>query len=100
VLWTKRFRKIPCTFFVDTLMGDMTMQPRPASAAFVQVPSRSERQMEIAIGDEPGTLPADAIPVQRHGPSHEGSVGCQIDLLEEFLDALLHVPNVTIARKQ
>ena len=84
------------------------MRSRAVSDAFAQVPIRSERQIEdprpatrrehYEAADATFLALAESGP--EHGPSHEGPSGCQIDLLEEFLDALVQVPNVTMPRKQ
>ena len=78
------------------------------SAAFAQIPIRSERKIEdprpATRRDyyEAGaaTFLALAVPGQEHGPSHGGPLGCEIELLEEFLDAVAQVPNVTMPKNQ
>jgi hypothetical protein len=84
------------------------MRSRTVSDASAPVPIRSERKIEdprpatrrdyYEAAD--ATFLALAASGQEHDPSHEGPLGCQIDLLEEFLDVLAQVPNVTMPKKQ
>jgi hypothetical protein len=84
------------------------MRPLKIIATSAQVPIRSEWEMEDprpatrrdyyeAAG---ATFLALAVPGQAHGPSHEGPLGCEMELLEEFLDAVAQVPNVTMPKIQ
>lgn len=84
------------------------MRSLALSDASAQVPVRSERKIEdprpASRRDyyEPAaaTFLALAASGQEHGPSREGPLGCQIELLEEFLDVVAQVPNVTMPKKQ
>jgi hypothetical protein len=84
------------------------MRSRTVSDASAHVPIRSERKIE-----EPRpatrrdyyeaaatTFLALAASGQEHDPSREGPLGCQIELLEEFLDVVAQVPNVTMPKRQ
>lgn len=84
------------------------MRSRIVSDASAQLPVRSEGKK-----DEPrpatrrdcyetaaATFRALAASGQERDPSREGPLGCQIELLEGFLDVVAQVPNVTIPRKQ
>jgi hypothetical protein len=84
------------------------MRPLRIFATSAQVPIRSERKMvdprpatRRDYYEAPGaTFLALAVPGQEHGSSHEGPLGCEMELLEEFLDAVAQVPNVTMSKKQ
>ena len=84
------------------------MRSRTVSDVSAQVPIRSEGKIEQL---RPGTrreycettaatFLALAASGEAHDPSREGPLGCQIELLEEFLDVVVQVPNVTMPKKQ
>ena len=85
------------------------MGSRTVPDASAQVPIRSERKIEDPrpatrrdyYESAAATFFLDfAASGKEHGPSREGPLGCQIDMLEEFLDALAQMPNVTVPKKQ
>lgn len=83
------------------------MRSRTVSDGSAQVPIRSEGKIEEPrpasrrdYYETAATFLALAASGQEHDPSREGPLGCQIELLEEFLDVVAQVPNVTIPKKQ
>ncbi len=83
------------------------MRSRTVSDASAQVPVRSERKIEdprpAARRDYYEAADATCLALaesgQEHGPPHEDPLGCQVDLIEEFLDVLAQGSNVTIPKK-
>ena len=90
--------------FNGILPGDQAMRSRTVSEAFAQVTIRSERQNEEL---QPATYRETAAAIflvlaesgLEHDPSDEDRWGCEIELLEEYLDVAAQVPSVTMAKK-
>ena len=84
------------------------MRSRTVSDAPAQAPILSERKIAVPrpatrrdyYERVAATFLALAASGQEDDPSHEGPLGCQIELLEEFLDVVAQVPNVTVPKKQ
>ena len=84
------------------------MRSRTVSDASAQVPIGSEGKIReprpATRRDYYDTAAATFLALtasgQERDPSREGPLGCQIELLEEFLDVVVQVPNVTMPKKQ
>jgi len=80
------------------------MRSRTVSNAFAQVAIRSEGKIEEP---RPATYCETAAAIVLalaeaglgHDPSRDSPWGCEIELLEEFLDVVAQVPNVTMPKK-
>ena len=92
------------TFHAGTLFGDQTMQSRTGYLEFAEVTIRSEAQNEeprLATYRETAAAIFQALAEAglTPDPSSESPWGCEIELLEEYLDVVEQVPNTTMPKK-
>ena len=82
------------------------MRPRTVSEAFAEVTIRLEEQVNEDL--RPATYRETAAAIFHAlaeagltpDPSSESPWGCEIELLEEYLDVVEQVPNTTMPKKQ